>query len=379
MHGTFKKMRRRIRREAELRARREYYSAYKAQLNTFLRQPRGATEADKAVRKDNERTKELVNMARTRWPTIIEERIDGTVPAVAADGLPPWDKPRFDVGRFATYPLQYGGEIPDGTVTEISRAPVQDRFPWLTEVRWRLRDSLGRVRFDWSPNRDRVRPTSRGEKLPATWEDGNLADPKVTKGGISYEALLVKSSCPINLFAGPVVAQSVTRNGRVFRRRHVIKHSTRAWFGDDYAKRWNQAAPSYVDIRIAGKVRRVADGTWHAADESLDFLSTQERERKLEGWWGWRRLLCPIAFYEKPLLGFVLLWLMAGLDAPLRDFWFFAADAVTCDEGPALSHTAGLAREISKSKQRLRWTHGRHTKQRSEIAKSVHRLGTLAS
>jgi hypothetical protein len=128
----------------------------------------------------------------------------------------------------------------------------------------------------------------------------------------------------------------------------VIKHSNKGWFGDDYAKRWNQAAASYVDIRIAGKVRRVADGTWHAADGSLDFLSTQERERKLEGWWGWRHLLCPIAFYERPFLGFVLLWLMAGLDAPLRDFWFFAADAATCDEGPALSHTAGLAREISE-------------------------------
>jgi RNA polymerase sigma factor (sigma-70 family) len=62
------------------------------------------------------------------------------------------------------------------------------------------------------------------------------------------------------------------------------------------------------------------------ADEALDNLSTQPNRH--EG----RR--CPIIFYEKPFLGIFLFWLMAGLDAPLSDFWLFAAEPPHTEKEP---------------------------------------------
>jgi RNA polymerase sigma factor (sigma-70 family) len=352
MHGTFKTRRktRRTRKvsDAELVARRAYYLAHNAKLRTFLEQPR-ATEADKAVRKDNERTKELVNMARTRWPTIIEEKIDRTVPAVASDGLPPWDRPRFDAYQFARYELQYRGEIPDGIIiTVVTRTPVQDRFPWL-------------------PGHKKIKPTSRGEKLTATWEGGNLAEPKVSKGGISHEALLAKARQPIQLVEatghervsrptkvvrrdGSVIIRNVPHvrhDGRLLPRRHVIKHSNRAWFGNDYAKRWNQAAPSYVDIRIAGKVRRVIDGTWHAADEATDYISTQRQSPPQR-----RQRIPRLIRASQTLRGVVwTILILTHLDWSQVSPWLFAmwvARKLHPATPPMRSHTAGLAREISE-------------------------------
>src|SRR5262249_3175483 len=77
-----------------------------------------------------------------------------------------------------------------------------------------------------------------------------------------------------------------------------------------------------LDIRIDGKATNGADLTWtqaatRIADETQGNLST--RSCRHEG----RR--CPLIFYEKPFLCIFLFWLMAGLDAPLNDFWLYVA------------------------------------------------------
>jgi hypothetical protein len=105
-------------------------------------------------------------------------------------------------------------------------------------------------------------------------------------------------------------------------------------------QRWATAVSAYADNRIAGKTRRRIDGTWHAPDDSADYLSTKPRKR--EG------RCCPVIFYEKPFLGIFLFWLMAGMDAPLKDFWFFAAETADEKDAPGLSHAPGLARVLSE-------------------------------
>lgn len=78
MHGTIK---RKIDRKAELSAiKREWYRAHKARLNTFLNSPQ-ATDADKATRGDAKLSKHVGLR-------------------VASDGIPPWDRPPFDLGVF---------------------------------------------------------------------------------------------------------------------------------------------------------------------------------------------------------------------------------------------------------------------------------------
>jgi RNA polymerase sigma-E/F/G factor len=127
----------------------------------------------------------------------------------------------------------------------------------------------------------------------------------VTKRALSYEELIVAADRPID-------------------------------FAVEFHKRWNQAATSYVDNRTAGKARRRIDGTWHATDDAADYLSTKPRS------------CCPVIFYEKPFLGIFLFWLMAGMDAPLKDFWFFAAETADEKDAPGLSHAPGLARVLSE-------------------------------
>ena len=39
-------------------------------------------------------------------------------------------------------------------------------------------------------------------------------------------------------------------------------------------------------------------------------------------------------FHDTPVLGFALLWLMAGLDAPLSDFWLFVAEPPNTTKEP---------------------------------------------
>jgi hypothetical protein len=254
MHGALKA--RRIDRKAEInKVKREYYRAHNARLNTFLKQPQ-ATKADKAIRKDTGRTEELVDIAEKRWPTLIEEKL-GIVPNVASDGLPTWNRPRFDAYRFATYALQYySGEIPDGIVTALSGAPVQDRFPWLPPV-------------------EKIKLRSRGEKLTATWEGGNVANPsaKVTKRCTSYETLLSKARKPIDL--APTVANAPPGLGGLFAAAILEEFPTIRVRRVPFHERWAGAVSSYTDIRIDGKLRRIVDGTLHAADETADYISTR--------------------------------------------------------------------------------------------------------
>ena len=100
-----------------------------------------------------------------------------------------------------------------------------------------------------------------------------------------------------------------------------------SWFGQNYPWRWDQAASCYLDIRIDGKATNSADLTWsqaagRMADEAIGNLSTGNTRHRVP--FSWRR--CPLIFYEKPFLCIFLFWLMAGLDAPLSDFWLYAAE-----------------------------------------------------
>jgi hypothetical protein len=90
-------------------------------------------------------------------------------------------------------------------------------------------------------------------------------------------------------------------------------HIRRGWFGNDYPKRWNQAASSYLDIR-GDKATNGFDISYgqtarRIADEASDNLSTRAAPPRwvlvsaLETCW-----VHPI-FYAKPFLGFVVLWL----------------------------------------------------------------------
>jgi hypothetical protein len=48
---------------------------------------------------------------------------------------------------------------------------------------------------------------------------------------------------------------------------------------------------------------------------------------------------CPLIFYEKPFLCIFLFWFMAGLDAPLTDFWHYVAEPPTEKKKPPASRT----------------------------------------
>jgi RNA polymerase sigma factor (sigma-70 family) len=116
--------------------------------------------------------------------------------------------------------------------------------------------------------------------------------------------------------------------------RLTIKAQTKLNLAEKYPYRWDEAARAYADgIRTGGKATHGFDLSWtqaagRLADEALDYLSTRQLPyRHLEH-------KCPIAFYEKPFLGIAVLWLMAGLDAPLKDFLYFAAEASIPEKGP---------------------------------------------
>jgi RNA polymerase sigma factor (sigma-70 family) len=132
----------------------------------------------------------------------------------------------------------------------------------------------------------------------------------------------------------------VRHNGR------LLRHTGfRCWFGARYPRRWNSAASSYLDIRIAGKATSRLDITWiqaAAAEQPLDYLDTrqtpnacvsgnkkisdlksfsldeahsqaQEDAAALTAYlWDYRRLYNE-AQKKPPILGFFLLWLAAGL------------------------------------------------------------------
>jgi RNA polymerase sigma factor (sigma-70 family) len=295
MHGTIK-TRAAIEKAEEEKRKREYYAAHKAKLDSFLKQPQ-ATEADKTARKDVRRTKELSLGLNVKNPFFDPDLFRELRISVAADGLPLWHRPRFDVYWFVTKVPQWSFQtIPDGM------PPV-------------------------------IKPTkTRGDKITATWEGGNLADPVTKQPGVSLEKLRDK--------AAELVDFSVA-----------------------FHKRWSAAASSYVDIRIANKVRRVIDETWRGGDETADYVSARpnklrpDRDRLHVG----RK--CPMIFYEKPLLCIFLFWLMAMLrcddaecwcaDEPLRDFWLFAAETADEIDTPELHHAPGLARIFSEIKTAL--------------------------
>jgi len=178
-------------------------------------------------------------------------------------------------------------------------------------------------------------------------------------GRTSYERLLSKARVPLNLiaatiagaprYAGRMLAAAILHHelfrpkkitlddGRkVIRHTILVRHNRRlfkhvgprpshtfgdglkritrllAWFGEKYPKRWNQASSSYLDIR-GGKATNGFDVSYAQAarrigDEAFDNLSTAR------GWRWW----CPAIFFEKPVLGFAVLWLAAGLSVHKR-------------------------------------------------------------
>jgi RNA polymerase sigma factor (sigma-70 family) len=192
--------------------------------------------------------------------------------------------------------------------------------------------------------------------VPAVCEGaicGGEDSAKITGSPTSYEDLTSKAQTKLNLVAatvpgapphlGRIFAAAIMKH-ELFRPKKIkhddgsvtiehvlfvlhngrlLPHIFRGWFGQGYPWRWDQAASCYLDIRIDGKATNSTDPTWtqaagRIADEALDNFSTQPNRH------AGRR--CPLIFYEKPFLCIFLFWLMAGLDAPLSDFWLFAAE-----------------------------------------------------
>jgi hypothetical protein len=247
------------------------------------------------------------------------------------------DEPRFDRGRFKTgHRLDY--------------------------VDYRLPDyeKDGRLKFLTSD-------TNTGAAVPAVCEGASCGDNVSAKstakfGTTSYEHLNRRARRPLNLVAAAVpgvppdlgrfltaelMKHELFRPKKITRKdgRVVIRHTLfvrrngrllrpirfRVWFGQSYPWRWNEAASSYLDVRIDGKAANSADLTWsqaaaEIADETSGNLST--RQYRHHG----RR--CPIIFYDKPFLGIFLLWLMAGLDAPLTDFFHIVAEPLNTEKEP---------------------------------------------
>ena len=232
-------------------------------------------------------------------------------------------------------------------------------------------------RADRRLNALQIRDTNTGAAWPAVCEGascGGDVNAKSTAkfGSTSFEYLNRRARSAVNLVAATVAnappnlgrpfaaavmksklfrPQKIERNdGRVFIRhallvRHngrLLRHVGCGWFGQSYPKRWDQAASCYLDVRIEGKATNSADLTWsqgaaRMADEASGNLST--RRYRHDG----RR--CPLIFYENPFVCISLFWLMAGLDAPLSDFWLYAAEPPSPEKKPRRYAPSNIYRE----------------------------------
>jgi hypothetical protein len=242
------------------------------------------TRGDKATTRDPGRTKELGRGLNVENPFFDAELFRKLGVSVAADGIPPWDRPHFDAYWFATYTLQYSGEIPEGIITAVSRAPVPNRFPWLAD--------------------GKIKPTFCGESLTATWQGaiaGTDVSPRVTAkiGANKSHQWLVEVACP-----GPV--------DRPHRASIDRKNKNIYW------SRWAHARRCFGDDRWHGKVSCEPDETYiQAAANGLEDALCQQIDvppnHVGEDWW----LVELIDQARTPVLGFFVLWLSAGLLAGL--------------------------------------------------------------
>ena len=225
------------------------------------------------------------------------------------------------------------------------------------EVKWQLPE------YGCALRQTKETDTSRGASIAATWEGaiagGNVSAKSTAKfGSTSFEYLNRKArsagnlvavtvgNAPPNLgrfFAAAIMKSKLFRDTILVRHNgRLLKHVFREWFGGKYPHRWDQAASCYLDIRIDGKASNSADLTWsqaaaRMADEASGNLST--RPYRHEG----RK--CPLIFYEKPFLCIFLFWLMAGLDAPLSDFWLYAAESPGREKKPGSYVPSNVYRE----------------------------------
>ena len=229
---------------------------------------------------------------------------------VAADGIPLWDKPKFDKGKFRT-----------------------------REVKWHLPE------YGCALRQTRAIDTDHGAAVPAVCEGASCGGEVTAKspakpGSTSFEYLNRRARSADNLVAA-TVASAPPNLGRFFAAklmelelfqpkkikrpdgsafiqhtilvRHngrLLKHVFREWFGGKYPHRWDQAASCYLDVRIDGKASNSADLTWsqaaaRMADEASGNFSTRPNKHKGRK--------CSLIFYEKPFLCIFLFWLMAGL------------------------------------------------------------------
>jgi hypothetical protein len=243
------------------------------------------------------------------------------------------------------------------------RSPVDGQSPITKHDR---RDARFKNATSKPPRTEDRPPFDRCMYVPAVCEGascGGDASTKITGAQTGYEHLIGRARRPLNLVAATVPGAppnlsrffvvAITNHKSKFFRPHKVEHDDgtttiehvlfvrrngrklqhigRGWFADDYPWRWDQPASCYVDVRIDGKASNSADLTWpqaagRIADETLDNLSTGPNKH------GGRR--CPLIFYEKPFLCIFLFWLMAGLDAPLSDFWFFVAEPPNTEKKP---------------------------------------------
>ena len=285
MHGTIK---RKIDRKAELSAiKREWYRAHKARLNTFLNSPQ-ATDADKATRGDAKLSKHVGLR-------------------VASDGIPPWDRPPFDLGVFKN------------KTRDAFKLPPTERVikEWITFTR------RSREYFINSSLKGELSRTT-GVSLFATWKGGNVANPiaKVTKRALSYEQLLAATRKPLNT------------------NRRFAFHN-----------RWAAAVTSFSDIRIAGKFRRISDETLRTTDDNRDYLNTSpQHDVHVREYYRQRPDRdCAQRFYDNPVLVFFWLWLLAYLEPdephryiPSNIYW----QRGEC--GERIARTASLRELLSK-------------------------------
>jgi hypothetical protein len=208
-----------------------------------------------------------------------------------------WDKSRFDVGVFWS---------------------IQRRRPRYADLFLSKADDGSLL--------DQIKrlAKSTGAPLPATWEDGNVANPsgklREKFGSSSYEKLFSESRRPLKLGRatvpgvpldqGRLAAAAVLsmkwlrpyrRRGRLIPRLliryngRLLPHIARGWFGARYPWRWDWPASRYLDVRIAGKATNSADITLvqaaaRDAEETIDCLATRPNPPKQESFLHWRRL-----------------------------------------------------------------------------------------
>jgi hypothetical protein len=279
------------RREIIRLAKRRWNFVLNAKDQNFIRAP-WATAADKLTRRDVEASAGI----RLRWPN------DAKPPTldIASDGIPPWDKPRFDAGVFWNI--------------HRNRPPFADLFLSKADD-GSLLDQIKRL------------AKSSGATLPATWEGGNVANPdgklRAKFRSSSYEKLLSESRRPLKLgwakvkgaprdhgrlAAAAVMGMKLLRPYRQGKRLihsleirhagHLLPHIARGWFGAPYPWRWDQPASRYVDVRIAGKATNSTDVTLtqaagRDAEETIDCLGTHQNPPKQETFAHWRRVEFP--------------------------------------------------------------------------------------